>query len=86
MRERTYFHIVHSFNLVAMGLDKCWIIFSRPKHFSIHLIQIQSPRTWSQNVRPKRWNLNIALHVVKNQKTNVTNTHYENLKTYVKGC
>jgi len=114
MRERTYLRTVDSFNLVAMGLDKCWIIFSHPKHFSIHLIQIQSPRSWRQNVCPKHWNLNIVLHVLnialhvlnivlhvlnvalhvlnivlhvlKTQKTNLINTHYENLTTYVKGC
>jgi hypothetical protein len=85
-QEAGYLHTVDSFNLVAMGLNKHWIIFSHPKHFSIHLIQIQSPRTWRQNVRPKHWNLNIALHVVKTQNTKVTNTQYENLKTYIKGC
>jgi len=30
--------------------------------------------------------LNIVLHVLKTQKTNLINTHYENLTTYVKGC
>jgi len=74
MRERTFLHTVDSFNLVAMGLDKCWVIFSHPKHFSIHLIQIQSPRMWRQNVHPKHWNLNMALRIIKTQKTNVTKT------------
>jgi len=83
MRERTYLRTVDSFNLVAMVLEKCWIIFSHPKHFSIHLIQIQSLKSRRQNVCPKHWNLNIALKI---QKTNVINTYYENLKTYIKGC